>query len=40
MPDANLPGLRADLAARGLADQAVEAALRLFLTRELATQEA
>jgi coenzyme F420-reducing hydrogenase gamma subunit len=39
-PDANLTGLRADLAERGLPSEAVEAALQLFLTRELAGQEA
>jgi coenzyme F420-reducing hydrogenase gamma subunit len=39
-PDANLPGLRADLAARGLPGASVEAALQLFLHRELAQQEA
>jgi coenzyme F420-reducing hydrogenase gamma subunit len=39
-PDANLAGLRGDLAARGLPAESVEAALRLFLTRELAQQEA
>ena len=39
-PDANLAGLRADLAARDLPTEPVEAALRLFLSRELAQQEA
>jgi coenzyme F420-reducing hydrogenase gamma subunit len=39
-PDANLPGLRADLAARDVPAASVEAALQLFLTRELARQEA
>jgi coenzyme F420-reducing hydrogenase gamma subunit len=40
MPDANLAGLRADLAARDLPTESVEAALRLFLSRELAQLEA
>jgi coenzyme F420-reducing hydrogenase gamma subunit len=39
-PDANLPGLRSDLAARGLPGESLEAALGLFLTRELSRQEA
>jgi coenzyme F420-reducing hydrogenase gamma subunit len=40
MPDANLAGLRTDLAARDLPTESVQAALRLFLGRELAEQEA
>lgn len=40
MPDANLAGLRTDLAARDLPTESVQAALRLFLGRELAQQEA
>jgi coenzyme F420-reducing hydrogenase gamma subunit len=40
LPDANLAGLRADLAARDLPPASVEAALQLFLTREIAQQEA
>jgi coenzyme F420-reducing hydrogenase gamma subunit len=40
IPDANLAGLRADLAARGFPSELVEAALRLFLSRELALAEA
>lgn len=38
-PDANLAGLRADLAAREIPAASVEAALQLFLTRELAVAQ-
>ena len=40
LPDANLAGLRTDLAARDFPREAVEAALQLFLSRELSQPEA
>lgn len=39
-PDANLAGMRADLVERAIPAPAVEAALQLFLRRELALREA